>query len=963
MPKNPVVSKNLLDDDLIADLKKGAAKEMAELNTTVNGQTRQLNTMPATPQSSANIQDGNTTPDAFVKGIGFVAEPNPMSELFSPSYHFSFYLDGETPAERDPNKVFVIAETGLTGMNIQDVTIDSVVGPNIRTKNAMSTNITIVIYEPQGAMLPDLLYQAAVRKGIHNHLKAPWFLKLKLWGYDEIGHVVEVGGGWTWQLSLIDITSKISESGAIHTITAMPLSEQALNDQYCMLAQPSKANGVTVGDALHNVVKGMNQSVIERYGVTSKPLLEFAVEDRAYGFDTKVGVKRPFDHRITNINPTTGNLATVTDYSEQTSHFGPGTDFPAIVDKLMARSDTAIMMARPSRTLPPSTGNDEEKVIRDVVSVMHYVDTHVEYLDYDYVAGDYRKKITYIVKPYSTLRLLTSMGRAKNFDKDTNFNRQKAMFAVQKSFMHKQYDYLFTGLNTEIERFDISLNFNWAVQVPMYQGQNTNTGTPAQVDLTKNVQTLQADLDAKNTSLNEAQAKLEAFNGRDANANVPLDTAFSTNQLTADSKTKQDLQNQITTLAKERDDLANLLGKKRDEFNTMMESTRKAQLARRSPITKRITDGEDLVYANAQGDKSYQGADQGGDSFLPITIVQDSNNPGLRTASGTATDNNAKKSVYGALLNQLYGTMDGNLISIDLEIRGDPYWLGPGDDGEIFDNPSSKEKPNFKNGEHIFLFRFKLPLGYNSKTGAVDVDKGLQAGTQTLADSQNGIGDNAKQVAPGVASNTFTGFYSCIEVQNRFQGGKFTQTLKAARIAGWSYENIIEGRESAVTDDTVFDNSPGPTSPPGGNGSPVKINGGARNGGATVSGNIDERTLLALTMVEEAGGEGAKGMQAVGNVIVNRASAGIRGNTVSQVIMSPKQFSAWNNQTPASSLARRQDSAIYQQAYQIAGNVLDGSAGDVTRGATSYYNPAKASPSWANSLTQTVVIGNHRFMK
>lgn len=923
----------IIDDDIIEQSKKEQATD-----------TRPAAKIPVNNTNPGNIQDGTNTPAGVLRGIGFKPVPNPMGDLFQPTYHFSFYLDGELPSERG-QAPFVIAETGMTGMNIQEVNIDAVVGPNQRTKNALTTNITIRIYEPYGAMLPDLLYQAAVTKGIRNYLKAPWFLTLHLHGYDEEGKVVKVGDSWTWQMSLIDVASQVSSSGSMHTITAMPLSEQALNDQYCMLAQGAQASGTNVGEILKNVIKGMNSSVAQRYGAGGKPLLEFAVEARDYPYDTKVGVTNPFQHQVTGSIATLGDQAGNSGFDVQTGHFSPGTDFPAIVDMVMSKSDTAIMMARNSRQLPPATGNDDESVIKDVSSILHRIDTKVEYLDYDYAAGDYAKKITYIVKPYTSMRLLTSMGRAQKFDKSPKLNKAKAEFAVQKNYMRKQYDYLFTGNNTEVEKFDINLNFNWAVQVPMFQGQNTFTGTASQVDLTKDVQTLQADLTSKNGELDKKNADLKAFQNEDGTAK----------ELTPDqSKAKEDLVKQIDVLTKERDQLSTVVGQKRSEYNEMMTKRRNEQLARRPLPTSAIYNGEDLVYENAQK-TDFGGADQNAQSFMPITIVQDSSKPGLRTSQGMGNDNSPHRTVYGSLLNQLYGTMDGNLQSIDLEIRGDPYWLGPGDNGEPYDSPSNDTTPNFMNGEHMFVFRFKLPLGYDATTGTVSVAKDQPA-------KPTGIGDQTDASKIGSDSNIFTGFFATIEVNNKFQEGKFTQVLKATRIAGWEYENIIEGRATTVNEDTTFDNTPGPNKPP------TVTYGGGRNAGATVpgigAGNINERQLLALTLVEEAGGEGPRGMQAVGNVIANRARYGIRGNTISQVITSPSQFSAWNAQGSIQrSAQRREGTPIYNQAYDIAGKILDGSASDITNGATDYYAPAKVTPSWANVYKQTAVIGNHRFMR
>jgi hypothetical protein len=732
--------------------------------------------------AGGNISDGTNTPKGVLNGLDFTPVPNPMSDLRQTTYHFSFYLDSEFPDQQGKGGEFVIAETGLTGMNLQDVNIEAIVGPNQRTKNALSTSVTMKIFEPKGAQLPDLLYQAAVTMKISNYLKAPWFLKLKLKGEDDNGNFVTVGTHWIWQLMLIDVASQVDQSGSVHTITAMPMSEVALNDQYCMLPRTARAEGATVGEILQGVVKNMNEDVANRHGRSSIPLVEYAIEDRPYPYDTKVGVKRPFDHPVTSGTPTLSNQETTGGYDQQIGQFAPGTDVPAVVDMTMARSDTAVKMARLSRSLPPETGDDNEEEVRDVMSIMHRVDTQVELREYDPVAGDYAKKITYIVRPYPSLRLLTSMGRAKNFDLDTKLNLAKAKFAKSRSFIKKQYDYLFTGLNTEVEKFDINLNFNWAVSVPMAQGQNNGGKTSAQVDNTKSAATLQQDLTSANTDLQGKQQALDDF--EKSKAGVELNDA--------DKETKKKLVEELDSTRRRRDDLSNALGAKKDEI--------RAGQPRRLPPqandqVQRFTDGEDLIYERIQkGD--FQGASQGGQSVMPVTIVQDANNPGLRTTTATSNDNNANKTMYGALLNQMYGSFDGNLQDVDLDIRGDPYWLGPGDVGRPCEEESSDTTPNFQNGEHMFVFRFKLPLGYDDRTGTVSVES------------------DAQENQPGqTTSNIFTGFYATISVINKFTEGRFTQTLRATRIAGWQYENIIEGRAAVVEDLTKFNDSPGPSSP------------------------------------------------------------------------------------------------------------------------------------------------------
>jgi spore germination cell wall hydrolase CwlJ-like protein len=946
-------TKTNLDAGLVKRIYDDADKEVASSSSGKNSSGTTTQTVQG--EDPSNIQDGTSNPDNFLKG--WTPTYNEMSELYQPSYHFSFYLDDDVTASPGSGNEFVIAETGLTGMNIQEVNIDSFVGPNVRTRNATATNIEIKIYEPMGAMFPDLLFQAAVRKNIYNYLKAPWHLKLKLHGYDQQGNYRVIGSGWTWKLTLLEIQSKISENGALHTISALPISEVALNNQYCMIPDGTSIDGTTVGEAMGNLMTSLNKGVNKKYGETNPPFIEYAIKDMPYPYDTKVGVSKPFDHKITSSSEIDSNVKTTTTYGTQTSQYAPGTDIPGILDTLFARCETAVKMARNSRELPPQSSPDTESTIRDVASFLHRIDTQVEYTGYDVVLGDYCKKITYIVKPYSSLRLLTSMGRAMAFDKEKSLNKNKAAHAIEKKFLQKQYDYIFTGLNTEVEKFDIQTNFRWAVSVPQLQGWVSNQLTAGRVDPTLVAQTHTNQLAYFNQTLAETDKTIaevdaiRAAQGYDKESEEGKATEAKRARLQA---ARDKHEKAIGVLSKS-------VGAERDKINSAAQE--KINNARKATPQGRIVDGEDDVYENVRdGGAGYGGAGRGDSSYLPITIVQDPDDPAAAVAPGSSNDNNANKSVYGALLNQLYGSMDGNLQAIELDIKGDPYWLGPGNSGTPYDEWSTSSTPNFMNGEHIFVFRFKLPLGYDSVTGTVALNKGANDGNGSSATPANGA------ASTGGSSNIFTGFYATTQVTHHFRDGGFSQTLSGVRIPGWYYENIIEGRENTVDEDVIYSNSQSPASQYGATGDVKTVSRGSSRVNTT---GLTDQELLAITLVGEAGGEGRQGMQAVGNVIINRVNANYRGqSTVSGVITDPSQFSVWNGINPASKYEEYSSRSSYSTAYELAGQMLAGGTSDITGGATSYLNVTVTKqqrggslPSWYQSSKVTTKIGNHTFLK
>jgi N-acetylmuramoyl-L-alanine amidase len=126
----------------------------------------------------------------------------------------------------------------------------------------------------------------------------------------------------------------------------------------------------------------------------------------------------------------------------------------------------------------------------------------------------------------------------------------------------------------------------------------------------------------------------------------------------------------------------------------------------------------------------------------------------------------------------------------------------------------------------------------------------------------------------------------------------------------------------------------------------------------------DDAHWLAMAMYAEASGEGSRGMEAVGHVVLNRAAKS--GKSVKEVVLKRKQFSAFNPDDPNRGRAQRaadRADPVYLKAYRLADRLLSGRPQDLTGGATHYYNPAKANPEWAKSMVVTARIGDHLFLR
>lgn len=127
-----------------------------------------------------------------------------------------------------------------------------------------------------------------------------------------------------------------------------------------------------------------------------------------------------------------------------------------------------------------------------------------------------------------------------------------------------------------------------------------------------------------------------------------------------------------------------------------------------------------------------------------------------------------------------------------------------------------------------------------------------------------------------------------------------------------------------------------------------------------------ERKIVASCLILEAASDGVDGMQAVLNVIYNRADQKI-GHVVKEVIK-PKQFTSFNRVTTKrnpnfSPLIRRAlNDPMFNDAYQLVIKLEQGKLEDNTQGADHYHTvkmPEK--PYWTEAMQKTVTVGEHIF--
>lgn len=606
------------------------------------------------------------------------AVANPLGDVEQPSYHWKFYIGTETGESTIPT--VIIAETGLTSFNITDVEMEAIIAPNFQTKNIGATNFTIKIAEPMGMSLPDKMLASAVKAGVKNFMKCPYYVSVDFLGYDPVSGAPKrpVDKRWLWRIFITKLTTDLDSTGGRHTIEAVGYNEIANFDQFNMIKTPinidfSKGQG-TLGEVMDLVKKQINAGLEKSYNVKNGGKAPFTVDiqDKPYPNGGKVG--RPFDHKLIRDQKFLDSSR-----NQGITQISRGTDIGRLIDYLLSVSETATQMANPAESATENDGESKE------FSTIHRVDTTVQNLEYDNVSQDYRRLITFYVRGHDNVRAANS---AKGADDAAAQGKKKLSFVAGQNYLKKEYQYIFTGQNTEVVDFNINLNFNFAIATNLMQGHiSTELASPG-------IQYSPKEFN-KQTN-NEGWTPYVA--GKDP-------TNFDGTSIPRDA--------------------GQLLG------------SLSAAYAEDAPL---------------------------GGALLPMTFIQDGNDPKAHVNQAVEATNLRSRGVYAAILNQLYGDLNDNLGQVDLTIRGDPYWLGA-TNTESVDAPSTDENPNFSNGEHMFLLKFMLPQGMD---------------------------EDGKPIL--MLTDMYSGFYATISISHKFNGGTFTQTLNGVRVPAMRVTELLGGK-------------------------------------------------------------------------------------------------------------------------------------------------------------------------
>ena len=722
---------------------------------------------------------------------------NALSSLQQPAYKIRFFM-----AEDDPLNVqaaptydaFVqglykrhnttIAATGVTGLNIVSLHMTTLAGPNKATRSMRATTMTMVIKEPMGSSLMDILSESARELRVRNFSKAFYFIEISFQGYNEDGtfnynpykddpsQLFKNKGVWLYQVGIQNIATEMDDTGGKYTITMIPYQETMYESDNLRLPESLMVTGDKVNVLLDDLATKLNESIVDAYG--------FQIKKYKFKYYNVLGVDNvpvgPADFSVIASNE---KFSLKGSYSMSEAdgknghikaHFGRNMALNDIVEIVMANSEAATKIGLDVTTTEEFNGKEQADKGRMRECVIYRVEVTADIAQgdegYDYSNEQYVMEYTLHVMPYYTQSPILAH-RDVVTSESSKVQATNAVNLRKNGYLSKRYDYLFTGLNSEVLHLDIKFNLKWQAALPRILGSGTSQEAVAQgdkqnKDLVDRQLEQQQRLKAVNDAKRQHKEKLGA--AADEEARLSSRTDKGSEAYKAQEKKAKDAREDAVKNAPTEAELKELEATKSDAIKKLNEARKLKQAQKIQERGGRNNKRDGHVFGEELLVKPKTTIGR-----IPISLEQSSADTRFLNSGAMPDDYKNDRSVYGAVLSQLYGVMSDGMQRISMDIKGDPFWMGSGNLEYTYQVSKLPEfttirikepdtydiaRPDYSRGDIMYLVSFKYPKGFDGASGA-----------------------------PLFKLNDFfTGVFTAKSVTHKFENGVFKQTLEGLRM-------------------------------------------------------------------------------------------------------------------------------------------------------------------------------------
>lgn len=393
--------------------------------------------------------------------------------------------------------------SGIPEYFVNDFQMMSVISATPKTGNQNAVKFSFEIIEPYSmGLLLQSMQTAAISNRYANYLdNAPYVLKLEFKGYDEKMNVYSVVKPKYFVMKLTSVKFEVTESGSKYRVEGVPFNHIGFSDIHNITYTDMKLVGDTVEEACNNltdVLNGQELRMVEekKIDVPDEYVIEFpreahisqtfekppktsdsatvnpnefkpprvinptpaASESRdfdsnnigasSFGFGANSGGNFVFGFERDIIDPETGKVQrdkVTIDPTRREFLFAQKQTITDIITQLIISSEYA------------KNALDPKNLTADGFIRWFKLDVQIQFGDFDTKIGDFARKIIFRVVPYLVHSTIFA-----------NPNSVPKGYGQLEKKIVKKYEYIYTGQNVDILRFDIQINNLF------YTGNNPN---------------------------------------------------------------------------------------------------------------------------------------------------------------------------------------------------------------------------------------------------------------------------------------------------------------------------------------------------------------------------------------------------------------------------------------------------------------------------------------------------------
>lgn len=394
--------------------------------------------------------------------------PNPMSDYASSSYAITLYTISRDDFKslskqintvsidnfpKDVNKKVIIAESGVTSIQINNLSINST---PLMTQGTYTTDMTMDITQPRGSNLIDLLYAISKYCGWDSPYEMNYLLEIRFLGLLDDNRNNASITTITIPIVITELNVNMSYSSTVYNVSATYSSSVINEYSYSRVPENMRIRGgSTLADFFTNFAEQLNE--IEKDKVDN---VNFTLPSFKHTFDLPTDGKFNFSQLklgTPSSSDSARNNHTLYEYSSDEN-------------EVMATANSTIQsfIDNVLRYVPEI---QDALVNSEQFAETFIVDPWIQPLEFDHASG----KETYEIIWY--IREVNRRKYSKN-GTDKNTLEEKAMGLLETV---KMYDYYHTGLNTELREANFDIRHLYHAKIVEYQHMDAPVSSATQL--------------------------------------------------------------------------------------------------------------------------------------------------------------------------------------------------------------------------------------------------------------------------------------------------------------------------------------------------------------------------------------------------------------------------------------------------------------------------------------------------